>query len=309
MRTAGSKIPLITAAIAVLLTTVLSTAPVAAPEGATRVKSGYAPVNGLKMYYEIHGTANGKTPPLVLLHGGGSTIDTSFGKVLPSLAKTRQVVAFEQQGHGRTADIDRPYSFEQSADDAAALLRHLKIERADLFGYSNGGNIALQIAIRHPALARKLVVASAMFKRDGLSPGFWESMKHATLEDMPADLREAYLRVAPHPEQLQTFHDKCVRRMLEFTDWRAQDIRSIDAPTMVMIADGDIVRPEHAIEMFRLLPHAWLAVLPGTDHMTLVRRADWQVSMIEAFLEAPMPNPTFRGKEPGWRSRDGMKHP
>ncbi|MGZ8449242.1 MAG: alpha/beta fold hydrolase [Candidatus Deferrimicrobiaceae bacterium] len=285
-----------TAAIAVLLATALSTAPVAAPEGAPRVKRGYAPVNGLKMYYEIHGTANGITPPLVLLHGGGSTIDTSFGKVLPSFAKTRQVVAFEQQGHGHTADVDRPYSFELSADDAAALLRHLKIDRADFFGYSNGGNIALQIAIRHPGLARKLVVASAMFKRDGLSPGFWESMKHATLEDMPAELREAYLRVAPHPEQLQTFHDKCVKRMLEFKDWRAQDLRSIDAPTMVMIADGDIVRPEHAVEMFRLLPHARLAVLPGTDHMTLVTRADWQVSMIEAFLDAPMPNPASRGK-------------
>jgi pimeloyl-ACP methyl ester carboxylesterase len=283
----GSKILFIIAAITVLLGAVLSTAPVAAPEGAPRVKSGYAPVNGLKMYYEIHGTANGTTPPLVLLHGGGSTIDTSFGKVLPSFAKTRQVVAFDQQGHGRTADVDRPYSFEQSADDAAALLRHLKIDRADFFGYSNGGNIALQIAIRHPALARKLVVASAMFKRDGLPPDFWESMKNATLESMPVELKEAYLRVAPHPEQLHTFHDKCVKRMLEFKDWRAQDIRSISAPTMVMIADGDIVRPEHAVEMFRLLPHAQLAVLPGTDHMSLVTRAEWQVSMIEAFLDAP----------------------
>jgi len=286
---AKSRMRHITAAMAVLLLTALSAGPVASLESAPLVKSGYAPVNGLKMYYEIHGAANGKAPPLVLLHGGGSTIDTSFGKVLHSFAKTRQVIAFEQQGHGHTADVDRPYSFERSADDAAALLRHLKIERADFFGYSNGGNIALQIAIRHPALARKLVVASAMFKRDGLYPEFWESMKHATLESMPAELREAYLRVAPHPEQLPTFHDKSVKRMLEFKDWRAQDIHSIQAPTMVMIADGDIVRPEHAVEMFRLLSHAQLAVLPGTDHMTLVQRADWQVSMIEAFLDAPTP--------------------
>jgi pimeloyl-ACP methyl ester carboxylesterase len=189
-------------------------------------------------------------------------------------------------GHGHTADVvDRPYGFEQSADDAAALLRHLRLERADFFGYSNGGSIALQIAIRHPGLARKLVVASAMFKRDGLYPEFWESMKHATLEGMPVELKEAYLKVAPHPEQLPTFHDTCARRMLEFKDWRAEDIRSITAPTMVMVADGDIVRPEHAVEMFRLLPHGQLAVLPGTDHMTLVTRADWQVSMIEAFLD------------------------
>jgi pimeloyl-ACP methyl ester carboxylesterase len=277
------------AVTAVLLLMVLAAGPVAAVESTPHVKIGYAPVNGLKMYYEIHGTEKGKPLPLVLLHGGGSTIDTSFGKVLQSFAKTRQVIAFEQQGHGHTDDIDRPYSFERSADDAAALLRHLKIEQADFFGYSNGGNIALQIAIRHPALARKLVVVSAMFKRDGLSPEFWESMKHATPESMPAELREAYLRVSPHPEQLHTFHDKCVRRMLEFRDWRAQDIQSIHAPTMVMIADGDIVRPEHAVEMFRLLPHAQLAVLPGTDHMTLVQRADWQVSMIEVFLDAPTP--------------------
>jgi len=291
-RPAEMRIRRITATMAAILMTALSTGPVAAMESAPHVISGYAPVNGLKMYYEIHGAANGKNPPLVLLHGGGSTIDTSFGRVLPSFAKTRQVVAFEQQGHGHTADIDRPYSFEQSADDAAAFLRQLKVEKADFFGYSNGGNIALQIAIRHPDMVRKLVVASAMFKRDGLYPEFWESMKHATLQGMPTELKEAYLRVAPHPEQLPAFHEKSVKRMLEFKDWRQEDIRSIAAPTMVMIADGDIVRPEHAVEMFRLLPHAQLAVLPGTDHMTLVNRAvcaEWQVSMIEAFLAAPAP--------------------
>lgn len=251
--------------------------------------SGYAPVNCLKMYYEIHGTANDKNLPLVLLHGGGSTIETSFGKTLPSFAKTRQVIAFEQQGHGRTADVDRPFGFEQSADDAAALLQYLKIERADFFGYSNGGSIALQIAIRHPNLVRKLVVAAAMFKRDGLYPEFWEMMKHATPEGMPAELREAYLKVAPHPENFRSFSDKGVKRMLEFKDWRPEDIQAIAAPTLIMIGDADIVRPEHAVEMFRLLPHANLAVLPLTDHMTLVKRADWQVSMIEAFLDAPMP--------------------
>jgi pimeloyl-ACP methyl ester carboxylesterase len=291
MRPAGTKIPWIAAAISALWFAALPpTVSAAAGEGPTRLQSGYAPVNGLKMYYEIHGTAKGGDPPLVLLHGGGSTIDTSFGQVLPSFAKARQVIAFEQQGHGRTADIvDRPYRFEQSADDAAALLRHLRIERADFFGYSNGGNVALQVAIRHPALVRKLVVASAMFRRDGLPPEFWESMRHATLENMPAELREAYLRVAPHPEQLSTFHDKCVKRMLEFRDWPPEAIRSIRGPTLILVGDRDVVRPEHAVEMFRLLPNAQLAVLPGTDHMTFVRRADWQVSMIEAFLDPPMP--------------------
>ena len=270
--------------------TAMPTGPAAASERAPQVKSGYAPVNGLRMYYEIHGIATGDKPPLVLLHGGGSTIDTSFGKVLPSFARTRQVIAFEQQGHGRTADVDRPFSFEQSADDAASLLEYLKIGKADFYGYSNGGSIALQIAIRHPGLVRKLIVASAMFKREGMYPEFWESIQHATPESMPAELKEAYLKVAPHPEQLPAFHDKSVRRMLEFADWPPENLRSIDAPTMVMIADGDIVRPEHAVEMFRLLPHARLAVLPGTDHATLVQRADWLVSMIEGFLDAPATN-------------------
>ena len=274
---------------AVMVMTVPSAELAAAQERASLGKSAkgsYASVNGLDVYYEIHGTGR----PLVLLHGGGSTIDTSFGRVLPSFAKTRRVIAFEQQGHGHTADVDRPFSFEQTADDTAALLRYLKVERADFFGYSNGGSVALQLAIRHPELVRKLVVASAMFRRDGLYPEFWESMRHATPESMPAELRDAYLRVAPHPEQLTTFHDKSVKRMLEFKDWRPEDIQSIVAPTMVMIGDADIVRPEHAVQMFRLLPHAQLAVLPGTDHMTLVKRADWQVSMIEAFLDAPMPS-------------------
>jgi pimeloyl-ACP methyl ester carboxylesterase len=123
-------------------------------------------------------------------------------------------------------------------------------------------------------------------------------MKNATLESMPEELKDAYRKAAPHPEQLPTFHDKCAKRMLEFKDWRPQDIRSIEAPTLVMIGDGDIVRPEHAVEMFRLLPHAQLAVLPGTDHMTLVQRADWQVSMIGVFLDAPMPQARMGGERP-----------
>jgi pimeloyl-ACP methyl ester carboxylesterase len=262
------------------------------------VQSGYAPVNGLKMYYEVYGSANGRIPPLVLLHGGGSTIETSFGKVLPALAKTRQVIAFEQQGHGHTADIvDRPFSFEQSADDAAGLLRYLDIGKADFLGYSNGGHIALQMAISHPGLVRKLVVESAMFHRDGSDPGFWNSFEHAKMDDMPPELREAYLGVAPHPEDLPTFFTKSVQRMLKFKGWTPEEIRSINAPTLVMIGDRDIVRPEHAVLMFRLLPNAQLAVLPGTDHMTIVNRSDWLVSMIGTFLDSPMPPARPGGEE------------
>jgi len=258
---------------------------------APAVQSGYAPVNGLKMYYEVYGSANGRNPPLVLLHGGGSTIDTSFGKVLAALARTRKVIVFEQQGHGRTADIvDRPFTFVQSADDAAGLLRYLNIGKADFFGYSNGGHIVLQLAIRHPGQVRKLIIESAMFQRDGSDPGFWKSFEHAKLDDMPRELREAFLRTAPHPEDLHMFFTKSVQRMLYFKGWTPEEIRSIDAPTLVMIGDHDIVRPEHAVLMFRLLPTAQLAVLPGTDHMTIVNRSEWLVPMVETFLDSPMPS-------------------
>jgi pimeloyl-ACP methyl ester carboxylesterase len=261
----------------------------ASAAAAAAPKYGYAPVNGARMYYEIHG----KGRPLVLLHGGGSTIETSFARLLPAFSRTRQVIAFEQQGHGRTADVEgRPFSFEQSADDAAALLRHLRIEQADILGFSNGGSIALQVAIRHPELVRKMVVISAIYARSGMTPEFWQSMEHASLDSMPAELKQAYVAVAPHPEQLQTFHDKSVKRMLEFKGWPPEMIRGIQAPTMVIVADGDVVRPEHAVEMFRLLPHGELAIVPGATHALIVENADLLAAMILPFLDARQENPS-----------------
>ncbi|MFA6469301.1 MAG: alpha/beta hydrolase [Bacteroidota bacterium] len=224
--------------------------------------TGYAMVNGLKMYYEIHGTDNSK-PPMVLIHGGGSTITTTFGRVLPIFARHRTVIAVELQGHGHTANIARTVTFEQDADDIAALLTKLKIDQADFFGFSNGGSTALQIGIRHPEIVHKLVVASAIFKRDGMPPQFWEWMKNASLENMPAQLKEAYLKVAPNPKDLIKMHDMDAKRMVDFKDWRAEDIQSITAPTLIINGDADVVRPEHAMEMFRLLPEATLTILPG----------------------------------------------
>lgn len=251
-------------------------------------QTGYAPINGLRIYYEIHGVANPAHPPLVLLHGGGDTIKTSFGDVLSALARDRQVVAFEQQGYGHTADIaDRPFSFEQSADDTAALLEYLHIGQADLFGFSNGGTIALQVAIRSPRVVRKLVVASGFFSRDGGYPWFWDGMVNAQLENMPKELKDAYLEVAPNPENLQVFFDKSVQRMRNFKDIPADAIRSIAAPTLVIVGDADVMRPEHAVETFRLLPHAQLAVLPGTDHLKMMTRTVWLVPMVGEFLDAP----------------------
>jgi pimeloyl-ACP methyl ester carboxylesterase len=256
----------------------------------SKPKAGYAPVNGLKIYYEIHGAADGKKTPLVLLHGGGDTIQTSFGQVLPALARDRQIIAFEQQGFGHTADIaDCPFSFEQSADDTAALLDYLHVAQADLFGFSNGGTIAFEVAIRHPQLVRKLIVASAFFKRDGGYPEFWAGFAGAKLEQMPKELQNAYLAVAPYPEKLQSFFDKCVERMRNFKDIPDDVIRGISAPTLVIVGDDDVMRPEHAVEEFRLLPHARLAVLPGTDHMKVMTRAEWIGPMVNEFLDAATP--------------------
>jgi len=248
-------------------------------------QTGYASVNGLDMYYEIHGSDQGGVP-LVLLHGGFTTIDVSFGKVLPSLARSRRVIAVEQQAHGHTADIARPLDFEQMADDTAALLRHLGVENADFFGFSDSGIIALGIAIRHPELVLKLVVAGTNFNNDGLYPEFLEFLEHASPDDM-GRLRDAYTRVAPKPDDWPTLVAKVTELAVEFEGWRLDDLRSITAPTLVMIGDADIVRPEHAVELFRLLSRATLAVLPDTDHVTLLDRDDWLLSMIGEFLDMP----------------------
>lgn len=252
---------------------------------AAPLETGYAPVNGLRLYYEIHGAAKTGQPPLVLLHGGGDTIETSFGHVLPALAQNRQVIALEQQGYGHTADVDRPFSFEQSADDTAAVLKFLKVERADLLGFSNGGTTALQVAIRHPGVVRKLIVVSAFFKRDGADPWFWEMMKNAKLENMPMELQEAYRKVAPHPENLRSFHDKAAQRMRDFTDIPTEKIKAIGVPTLVIVGDADVVRPEHAVELKRLIPKAQLAILPGTDHMAVMARES-MAPMVTGFLDA-----------------------
>ncbi|MFP5307062.1 MAG: alpha/beta fold hydrolase, partial [Gammaproteobacteria bacterium] len=182
---------------------------------------------------------------------------------------------------------ERPFSFEQSADDTAALLDHLGVESADLFGFSNGGTIALQVAIRHPQLVRKLVLASALFKRDGAYPWLWEAMANASLENMPAELQEEYLKVAPQPDNLRLFHDKAAQRMREFRDIPTEALRGIRAPALVIVGDADVIRPEHAVETLRLLPaSSRLAVLPGTDHMQVTARTQWLLPAIGDFLDS-----------------------
>jgi pimeloyl-ACP methyl ester carboxylesterase len=263
----------------------------------TKNQGSYAAVNGLDMYYEVHGTGQ----PLVLLHGAFSAIGTSFGNVLPSLAETRRVIAVEQQAHGRTADIDRPLTIEQMADDTAALLQHLGIEQADIFGYSMGAGVGLQMAIRHAEVVRKLVLASVTYNMSGVHPGLMEGLENMRPEDMAGSpWHEEYTRIAPNPEDFATLFAKKTQMDREIQDLPAEAIEAIKAPTLLIIGDSDIVRPEHAVEMFRLLgggvagdlaglPNSQLAILPGTTHVTLVHRAEWLVSMIGEFLDAPMP--------------------
>lgn len=232
----------------------------ATPMNEPQESSGrYAPVNGLQMYYEIHGRGR----PLVLLHGGGSTIKSTFGRILPELARSHQVIAVELQAHGHTRDIGRPLSFEQDADDVAALLKQLRIGQADILGFSNGGTTGLQIALRHPELVRRLVLASATYRRDGLPPGFFAGFAHATLASMPPPLQKAYLEANPDPKGLQTMFDRDVARMAAFKDISDEDMRSIRAPALVINGDTDVVLAEHALAMSRILPKARLAILPS----------------------------------------------
>lgn len=220
----------------------------------------YAQVNGLRMYYEIHGTGK----PLVLIHGAASTIATTFGRILPDLAKTHQVIGVELQAHGHSDNRDgRQITFEQDADDVAELLRQLKVEKADIFGFSNGGTTALQIAIRHPQLVNKLIIASAMYKRSGVAASFWKGMKDAKFENMPQPYVEAFLAINPSKEAVNVMFNQCAHRMQRFTDIPDKAIAGIPNQALILIGDKDVPTPEHAVALSRRMPHASLAIIPG----------------------------------------------
>jgi pimeloyl-ACP methyl ester carboxylesterase len=265
----------------------------------TDAQTGYARLRDLNMYYEIHGRGR----PTILLHGAYMTIDL-MGPILPGLATSRQVIAIEQQGHGRTADVDRPLTYEQMADDTAALVRHLEIDNADVVGYSMGGGIALQMAIRHPDLVRRLVVASTSFSSDGMHAEALEMFPSITPELFAGSpIEEAYLRTAPNPADFPKLVEKLTQLDTTPFAWSGEDIRAIAAPTLIVLGDSDGVRLEHAVELFRLrgggvmgdlagLPKSQLAVLPGTSHYVppgsgLLDRAEWLLAMIPPFLDAP----------------------
>jgi pimeloyl-ACP methyl ester carboxylesterase len=241
------------------------------------------------MYYEVYG--DGK--PLVLIHGGGSTIQTSFGKIIPGLSKTRKIIAVELQAHGRTGDRNTPISFEQDADDVAALLKNLNISKADVLGFSNGANTTMQLAIRNPQMVNKIIVASGFYKRNGMQPGFWDFMKKGTINDMPQTLKDEFLKVTPDTAKLRNLFVKCSQRMLNFKDWNDDVLKSISAPTLILAGDADVATPEHYVQMFRLIPHAQLMILPGghgkfmgeISFSNTARNVEAFVPLVEAFLE------------------------
>jgi len=257
-------------------------------QAATPEKTGYADVNGLHMYYEIYlpaGKAGGKGQPLILLHGGfGYT--GMFGAIMPTLSENRQVIAVDMQAHGRTADIDRPMSFEAMSDDVVALLKFFKLEKADIMGYSLGGNVALYTVIKHPELVSRAVIVSAPFKRKGEYPDLLaqqDQMGPQAAEFMKSlPVYPPYAKIAPKPEDWPRLVTKVAQLIQKDFDWSA-DVKNIKTPLLLVCGDADLFPPSHAAEFFALLgggqkdagwdgkgrPQSQLAILPNTTHYNI----------------------------------------
>lgn len=265
----------------------------------------YADINGLRMFYEVRGTARAGTVPLVLLHGAMSATGTSFGPLPDLLAQSRQVIAIEQQGHGRTADIDRPLSMSAMVEDTLALLSHLGVDRADVFGYSLGAGIAVHIILALPKLIRRAVLASVVFDPSGLHPQVLQPPPAppdgASGEDLRRRFQEEYRRLAPDPGNWPSLAAKVAS--MQLPSLSSATIEAIDTPVLLIIGDNDIVTLEHAVAVYRLLGGGVLgdldpasaskgmfatrlAILPGTSHIGVTERADTLMTMIPPFLDA-----------------------
>ncbi|WP_257670676.1 alpha/beta fold hydrolase [Parapedobacter tibetensis] len=259
-----------------------------------KTNGNYADVNGLKMYYEVYGTGK----PLLLLPGALSGIGTAFGKLIPLLATERQVIAAEFQGYGHTADIpERPLSYEQLADDVIELLRVLHIPQTDIFGYSTGAGVALQVAIRRPAMVRKLILASVSYRSSGRHPDlktlFSPEFMEQALKGSPYEAE--YLSTAPRPEDWSKQLAKVRAFEQEVQDWSEDEIRMIKVPALIIAGDADIVLPEHTLALYKLLgggslgelsmPASQLAILPGVMHTALTQKTDLLMAMIPNFLD------------------------
>jgi len=265
-------------------------------------ESGYADVNGLKMYYEVYG--NGK--PIVLLHGSYMSIPLNWSHIIPLLAKDRKVIVTELQGHGRTRDIPREFSYEGMADDVSGLLKHLKIDSADILGYSMGGGVAFQFAVRHPEQVRRLVVLSGAYRHDGWWPELEKTFATLTPDMFKGTpIQKQYDSLGNDPAHFPEFVKKVISIDLKPYDW-SKDVKKIQAPMFIVIGDADGIRYEHALELFRAkgggkigdihgLPKSRLAIIPGTTHIGMIKRTDWLIPMITDFLDSDLSAtpPTF----------------
>ena len=280
-----------------ILTALIS---IGAAAEAQQPTTGYAPVNGLRMYYEVHGSGSGA--PLVLLHGSYMTITNNWTGWIGELAKTRRVIAVEMQGHGRTADIDRDFSYAKFADDIAALLDHLQVEQADLLGYSIGGGVAMLTAIRHPEMVRKVVSISAVFRHDGWvqeALDMWPQINAEMFKGSPFEAE--YLKLSPTPGDFARFVPRVIAMDIRPYDFGADQLKATTATFFFVHGDADGVRLGHIAEMFRLKGDeimgdmrprsaSRLAVLPNTTHLTLMEKGPIIIPMVVEFLDATPQN-------------------
>ncbi|MEO5807573.1 alpha/beta hydrolase [Devosia sp.] len=257
----------------------------------------YVSVNGMKVYYET----SGEGEPLIVLHGAYMNIP-SMGAIIPMLARTHQVIAVELQGHGRTSDVDRPITMEGMADDLDAFMLAIKLERADVFGYSMGAGVAVQLAVRHPEDVNHLVAASVSYNMSGYQPEFAAMVPSMTPEMfIGSPLETEYRKYAPDPDHFAAFVDKMIALEHVQQNWPEADIKGIAAPTLLIAGDSDVVTLEHVVSMFRLLgggkmggmgappSAARLAILPATEHTSIPSQPDLLWSVIEPFLQGQTP--------------------
>jgi pimeloyl-ACP methyl ester carboxylesterase len=270
----------------------------------TAFTTGYAPVNGLEMYYEIHGKGG---TPLLLLHGALFNSDLQFGKLIPSLAETRQVIAVDFQGHGRTNDIDRPLTVANLASDIAGLLAHLNVSQVDILGFSLGGGVTIELGVRYPELIRKLVVSSMSFQPESIRQETRDSMHTMTVEMIAGTpMVQEYLAKSPNPGKLQDLLHKIDAFAADFPGWTDTEIKAIPAPILIMVGDCDMVPLDLAIRFLQLrggdvngdfvgVPASQLAVLPGTTHYYALARPSLVLEQVVPILDAPLPGVTTSG--------------
>ncbi|MBC9795943.1 alpha/beta hydrolase [Sinomicrobium sp. FJxs] len=267
--------------------------------------SGLAPVNGLEMYYEVYGEGE----PVILLHGAYMTIDLNWSQLIPVLSGNRKVIAVEMQGHGRTADIDRPFNYKDLASDIAGLLKHLDIDKADIIGYSFGGTVALKTAIDFPEMIDQMVIISTAYKLEGWLPKAREtfhSLQPGFLDNTP--LKAEYDKIAPNPGDWTAFVEKFIAFDKLNYDLEAENIKNIKSPVLFIMGDNDGVDLSHKTEMYKLcggnvfgdvegLPKSQLVILPGKTHVGLMMDTEPISAFIEPFLTNTPARESFFGQE------------